>query len=360
MNKYKICAYAICKNEERFVDRWVDSVKEADIIIVLDTGSSDNTIKKLEKRGVLAYKMKINPFRFDFARNACLKYIPDYIDICVSSDLDDVIEAGWREKLENAWQNDTTRGLYLYNWSFNPDGTPAVQYTHQRIHSRQNFEWIYPTHEVLNYLGEGGEKQVFIEGMVYNHCPDSTKDRSFNLPLLELAVKENPNNSRNMHYLGREYMFNEKWDECILTLTKYLSFPDSTYIEERAASMRFIARAYKNKGDYIESKKWLHNSICEAIYLREPYIELAQLAYLEEDWLGMYYYANEALKIENKSFNYVNEKFAWDFNPYDIAALGCYHLGLFEKAIKFNEKAMELLPNDSRLMNNHKVYMDAT
>ena len=25
MNKYKICAYAICKNEADFVDRWVDS-----------------------------------------------------------------------------------------------------------------------------------------------------------------------------------------------------------------------------------------------------------------------------------------------------------------------------------------------
>ena len=51
MNKYKICVYAICKNEEKFVDRWYSAIKdEADEIIVLDTGSIDNTIKKLKEK----------------------------------------------------------------------------------------------------------------------------------------------------------------------------------------------------------------------------------------------------------------------------------------------------------------------
>lgn len=40
MNKFKICIYAICKNEEKFVSRWVESMKEADKIFVLDTGST--------------------------------------------------------------------------------------------------------------------------------------------------------------------------------------------------------------------------------------------------------------------------------------------------------------------------------
>ena len=34
----KICVYAISKNEEKFVSRWVNSMKEADEIYVLDTG----------------------------------------------------------------------------------------------------------------------------------------------------------------------------------------------------------------------------------------------------------------------------------------------------------------------------------
>ena len=47
MGKLKVVVYAICKNESAFVDRYVDSMKEADEIVVLDTGSEDDTVKKL-------------------------------------------------------------------------------------------------------------------------------------------------------------------------------------------------------------------------------------------------------------------------------------------------------------------------
>ena len=34
MKKLKICVYAISKNEEKFVDRWYSSMKEADQVSV--------------------------------------------------------------------------------------------------------------------------------------------------------------------------------------------------------------------------------------------------------------------------------------------------------------------------------------
>ena len=48
MHKYKIVVYAISRNEEKHVKRWVESMKEADEIIVLDTGSTDKTVKLLK------------------------------------------------------------------------------------------------------------------------------------------------------------------------------------------------------------------------------------------------------------------------------------------------------------------------
>ncbi|MCB2313966.1 glycosyl transferase family 2 [Clostridium tagluense] len=358
-NKYKVCVYAICKNEEKFVDRFMDHFSDADVVIVVDTGSTDNTINKLKERGAIVYSMDARPFRFDYSRNECLKFIPDDIDICVSADLDDVIESGWRKHLENAWTKETTRGLYLYNWKVNDDGSPAVQYTWDRIHARHGYRWIYPTHEILEYLGEGEQKQVYIKGMVVNHYPDKTKNRSLNLPLLKLAIEENPNSSRNTYYLGREYMFERNWDDCILTLKNYLSLPTSNYEEERASSMRFIARAYCEKGEILNAKKWYHKAISESISLREPYIELSLLAYREKEWLGVYYYATEALKINKKTFNFANDENAWDYTPYDLAALGCYNLNLMVEAIEFSEQAIKLSPNDKRLLNNHKFYLDS-
>ena len=45
----KICVYAIAKNEEQFVPKWVDSMQEADGIYVLDTGSTDHTAELLRE-----------------------------------------------------------------------------------------------------------------------------------------------------------------------------------------------------------------------------------------------------------------------------------------------------------------------
>lgn len=47
MTDKKICVYAIAKNEMKFIDLWLDSMKEADYIVVLDTGSTDGTYEFL-------------------------------------------------------------------------------------------------------------------------------------------------------------------------------------------------------------------------------------------------------------------------------------------------------------------------
>ena len=93
----KICVYAICKNEEKFVDKWVDSMSEADEIYVLDTGSSDNTVIKLKEKGVHVKKKIIKPWRFDIARNESLKLVPSDTDLYVCTDLDERFEKGWRK-----------------------------------------------------------------------------------------------------------------------------------------------------------------------------------------------------------------------------------------------------------------------
>ena len=43
----RIAVYTIAKNEEAFVQRWFDSAKEADHLLILDTGSTDNTTAQL-------------------------------------------------------------------------------------------------------------------------------------------------------------------------------------------------------------------------------------------------------------------------------------------------------------------------
>ena len=124
MKKYKVCVYAISKNEEKFVDRWYESMKEADYIVVLDTGSTDNTVNLLKEMGVNVTTKVISPWRFDVARNASLDLVPKDTDICVCTDLDEVFESGWRCKLESVWNENVTRCAYNYNWSLDENENP--------------------------------------------------------------------------------------------------------------------------------------------------------------------------------------------------------------------------------------------
>ena len=97
----KIVVYAICKNEANFADRWMDSMSEADQVVVLDTGSTDNTMERLRARGAQVTAEAVSPWRFDTARNRSLDLVPQDADICVCTDLDEVFQPGWRAFLED-------------------------------------------------------------------------------------------------------------------------------------------------------------------------------------------------------------------------------------------------------------------
>ena len=359
MNKYKICVYAICKNEEKFVERWVNSVKEADEIYVLDTGSMDNTVEELKKRGVIVSQKEINPWRFDVARNLSLDMVPNDADICVCIDLDEVLEVGWRKKLEKIWNIDINRLRYNYNWSLDDKNNPIVNFYIEKIHTRNNYKWIHPVHEVLKYTGNGTERFITTDDITVNHYPDNNKSRSNYLPLLELSVKESPNNDRNMHYLGREYMYYGRWNECIDTLINHLNLPSATWKDERSASMRFIARSYINLKRYDEARMWLDKAIREAPYLRDPYVERALLEYQLSNYKEVEKYAKEALKIRKHEKTYINEPFSWDHTIYDLLSISLFYQGKLEESLFYSEKALRMSPNDDRLIKNNKIIKEA-
>ena len=348
----KIVVYAISKNEEKFVNRWVSSMKEADAIYVLDTGSTDKTVQKLKENGVNVEVKKITPWRFDAARNASLEIIPDEFDIYVCTDLDEVLLPGWRKKLEENWKKDTTRAKYTYNWKLDND-KPIVSFYSDKIHIRKNYKWTHPVHEVLQY--DGIENYIIIDDLILNHYPDISKSRSSYLPLLELSVKEDPKDDRNMHYLGREYMYHEKWNECIDTLIKHLNLTTALWKDERCASMRFIARSYKNLNRIEESRMWLKKAINEAPYLREPWIELGLLEYENNNYETAIFYIEEALKINNHEKTYINEIFSWNETPYDILSICYFNIGNLARSLENINIALSINPNDERLISNKKI-----
>ena len=349
----KIVVYAIGKNEARFVHRWMDSMSEADQVVVLDTGSADETADLLRSRGVLVTVECIEPWRFDAARNRSLELVPEDADICVCTDLDEVFHPGWRQALEAAWLPNAGQARYRYTWSFQPDGREGVVFWCEKIHRRHGYRWAHPVHEVLQWEGPGCPgPMVTAFGVQLDHHPDPTKSRGQYLPLLELSVREAPDDDRNVHYLGREYLFYGRWDDCITTLKRHLSLPTATWADERAASMRYIGQAYLQKGQPDQARSWFLQAIAQAPHLREPWMEMAQLLYAQEDWEGVLYFTGCALAISVRPDTYICEAAAWGPLPHDLRCQAYYRTGRIQPALEEAQKALALAPADPRLAGN--------
>jgi len=356
MGKYRVCVYAICKNEEKFVDRWVQSMSEADEIVVLDTGSTDATVQRLRERGVQVWQENIDPWRFDTARNRAMEHIPEDAEICVSTDLDEVFRPGWRAALERVWIPGAGQAACRYTWSFRPDGSEGVVFWYEKIHARRGYRWKHPVHEVLVWVGEGlpGPK-VTADGVQLDHHPDPEKSRGQYLPLLELSVREDPEDDRNMHYLGREYLFHGRWDEAIATLKRHLALPRALWRDERAASMRYIARAYLEKGEAGTARDWYLQAVAQAPHLREPYMDLAMLLYRQEQWDGVLYFTGCALAIRHRPRSYISQAEAWGSLPHDLRAIAFSRTGRPVQALEQARLALELEPDNARLQGNVRL-----
>ena len=349
----KIVVYAISKNEEPFAERWMASMSEADEVVVLDTGSTDGTVSSLRARGARVVEKSISPWRFDRARNCFLDLVREDADICVCTDLDELFHPGWRKALERQWVPGTTQASYRYTWSFQDDGSEGVVFWAEKIHSRHGWHWTHPVHEVLQWVGPGSPGgRVEAEGVQLDHHPDFSKSRGQYLPLLELSVAEDPTDDRNMHYLGREYLYKGRWDDCIRTLLRHLSMPTALWRDERAASMRYIARAYAAKNQPREARDWYLRAIAEAPHLREPYMDLALLLYQEEDWEGVLYFTGCALAITERPRTYICEAASWGSLPYDLRAIAFHHTARRLEAAQSAETALALEPSSGRLRSN--------
>lgn len=347
----RVAIYTIALNEEHFVRRWHESAKEADYLLIADTGSTDNTARLAQRLGINVVSIKVSPWRFDDARNAALALIPETIDVCISLDMDEIIAPGWRKPLEDAWGRGITRPTYKHIWSWKEDGTPGLEFAYDHIHARHGYRWKHPVHETLVAYGDGPHKSEFVEGIETHHHPDPTKSRSQYLGLLKMSVIEDPYSDRNAYYYARELYFYRRYEEAAKEFKRHLALPSATWVPERAASLRYLAKC-----EPANARKYLTEAVSLTKNRREARVELAQLAYNEQDWELCYNQAIQAIGIEEKPLDYLCEEFAWGYLPWDLAAISAYYLGKKDKALEYGEKALSLEPSNERLLSNMEYY----
>jgi glycosyltransferase involved in cell wall biosynthesis len=346
----KIAVYAISKNEEQFVKSFCESAKDADYILIADTGSTDNTVEEAKKYGANVVSINVMPWRFDKARDCALHLLPADIDICISLDLDEVLEPGWRLEIERVWKPETTRLRYKFDWS------SGVVFYSEKIHARKGYHWHHPCHEYIR--ADYRTKEVFAttDMLLVSHHPDPTKSRGQYLDLLEMSVKEDPTCPRNAFYYARELTFYERWDEAMRELHRYLDMPNATWENERAYAMRLLGKCHDATGQ--DGLVWYRRAVAEDPTVRETWCDLATACNKKQLWEEGYGAAKSALNIKEKSLVYTVDQSNWESKPHDLAAVAAYYLGLKEEAIKHGQLALEFEPTNERLIKNLGFYKE--
>jgi tetratricopeptide (TPR) repeat protein len=351
----KIAVYSICKDEAVQIRDYMNSIADADYIIVGDTGSTDGSQDILRSMGATVYDVIVNPWKFDVARNTVLSLVPADVDVVIKLDLDERMGEGWRAAIERHWvKGETTRLNYDFHYEKN------WHYRASWIHARHGYHWHWPIHEFVACVS-GNEKTVEVPvGELYTtHHKIHKESRGQYLPMLKEFARTTPG-PRSYYYLGREYMYAGKHQDCIDTLKKYLALDDATWHSERCAAAMHIASSYYSLGNPGAAEAWLHRAISEECWSREPYVELALRLYRGGQHALAYGTAIKALSITHRPGHSFTTAQGWNETAEHIASVTAWELGMKDKAIEHLNNALAINPNNKTLLGNKKFFgMDA-
>lgn len=331
----KIAVYAIAKNEAKHVERFLRSVHDADEVVVLDTGSTDETVDLLRAYGATVFERAFSPWSFAAARNAALDLVSDDVDLCLCLDLDETMGDGWREALEAVWTPGVTRVCYPFIADHNRDGSPATTFTRNLCHSRRGYQWQWPVHECIMPL-PGTVESVVSCAMACHHWPDAGKSRGSYLPLLAQAVQDMPDDPRMAYYYARELEWYGKRDEARDAFLRYLGLHGG-YLAERAEAYRLLARCF---GDEAQRGQALLHAVAEDPHRRDQWVDLAWWYFGQRRYAEAYGAAQAALRLTDRHTGFMTYAPAWGSHIYEVAAYSAYYLGLYDEAKRLAEAGL--------------------
>lgn len=320
----RIAVYGISKNEEANVKRFMESCKGADVVVIADTGSTDNTVALLKEHGAVVPEIEVKPWRFDVARNIALSHVPEDIDICISIDLDETLQPGWREGLEKEWQRPgTTMVSYRYVawWKDKEQTIPEVVCYRSKIHARHGYKWYNAVHERVLPDDMENAVNVYTDAVTVHHHRQVVTNY---IDLLTDVIKADPDNAEARLLRASDYLNGGRNEEAIEDYLLYISKTKSNGDEhikgQRVFAYLGIAKAQHNlKLPVNEILRTLLFATAENPNMREPWVYLADTYGSVGNWPMAYGAAMTALSIRSNGFH-AREEICWSDYPKQIAS----------------------------------------
>ena len=344
-----ISVYAIAKDEAKVAERWYNCFKEADEVCVLVNNSTDSTGYLLNKLGAIVKIVDYPKFRFDVARNDAMKMCSPKADLLLGCDMDDIVESGWRKKIEHAWELGKATGknpnaiLFTYSVWYG-DNIPRQTFLRHSIHTPKGWYWKSSIHEYL----ERNEKKEFIlyPKFVMESRPARNEHGAY-LPLLEEECQKPDCEARNKHLLAREYLTNKRYEEAIEWFEKHLDSIDGTWKCERAASMKLMSDCYAALGFENARELWLWKAMNENPNDRDAPFILGRLLIYKKQYRTAIEVLQRCIDIEKQDLEYPCYHLeAWTEKPYLCLGEAKFYCGDWDGALKCIEKGLAMNPEN--------------
>lgn len=360
----KICVYTVCMNEAKFVNRWVDSMQEADRIVALVHDCTDNTEELLRARGVTIGKTHYDEWRFDVGKNdsmhLAMKEAPE-CNILVFVSLDEVWDPGWADIVRKEWNENVNIACYKFVQTHDEDGNDALATGFDWMHSNDpGWYWKYPVDERI--MSDTFEKKYLnlFDKIKLNHWPDySVRERKY-CDLRAKAFDEYKDTPSRIA-LSREYSARGMWKELYEILKDYdIEKDEQTTPEEKAYFCVYLANCYKNiEGlDRLRALDLYKRALELASYLRDAYVEYGAYLCDVKCFAEAEFVLERSLVASNRIYSWLENPDNWTCNPHIWLTVACYYQGKYFKALGYAYAAKLMSPENSVVVGNLKLCED--
>lgn len=268
MNKNRLSVCLVVKNEEKYLPRCLASVKDAaNEIIVVDTGSTDNSVEIAEQFTDKVYKIR---WRDDFskARNFALDKASGNWILVLDGDeeLDPGCLPALREKLDQEdCEGFLVKIINYYESGHQIEKAPDVVF--RLFRNKQGYRYSGAIHEQIcdNIMAVNPRAKITVtEDICIYHYGYLTAEvvaknkTERNTRLLERAVRKNSNNLLDRFHLGVEYLRVGLADKA---LGEFLFVVDKVNLQAVYAPklMRHVTQCHYALGNLTEALAFIDN-----------------------------------------------------------------------------------------------------
>jgi glycosyltransferase involved in cell wall biosynthesis len=277
-------------------------------VLVLDTGSTDETIELLHDVNVV--QGVINPWRYDHARNFALNLVGD-VDVCIAMDMDEVLVPNWRSIIESIWTPTTAQLSYKFRVS------NVTVFYNNKIHARHGFFWDHPVHECLKRDVRTVGDLTKTDEEIILHRPLREGNTAKHLEMLSYAVKQYP---------------------------------------ERCYAWRLTARCMEELKRPAEAAERFLAAIHENPEYRDNWMMYGHFFYRQCKYAQAYAMFAVVPTIQKNRSTFGSDDTLWGAPPYDWAALAASRAKLTSQAVVACSKALEYEPENQRLLDNLRAF----